>query len=209
MTFMFKQIKWENAYELWQSGSYYFPQILAAPVSAETIFVEYKQDGYIYGYDWLEAEAAQKRKQLIKNNPIEFLYFTKPSNKGTIQTAEMLIEAQNEEELAAIWIAATAKELSEYTIGNGVGLYADMLHMAACQFLKTRYALWHHAMKRLVPDILIPSSVLENIVCKEAEPIMGLIQMNTVLLKSTYNILRYSSLEDGELPEFSFRIDSK
>lgn len=206
---MFEQMKWETVYDLWRRGSYYFPQALTSPVSAETVFVEYKQDGYFYGYDWLEAEAAQGRKQLIKNNPIEFLYFTKPSNKGTIQTAEMLIEAQNEEELAAIWIAATAKELSEYTIGNGVRPYAHRLHMAACEFLKIRYALWHHAMKRLVPDILIPSSVLENIVCKEAEPVMGLIQMNAALLKSTWSILRYSSLEDGELPESSFRIDSE
>ncbi|MBS1401869.1 MAG: hypothetical protein HPZ79_02655 [Oscillospiraceae bacterium] len=203
---MFEQMKWENAYELWQRGSCYFPQALTAPVSAETVFVEYKQNGYIYGYDWLEAEDAQKRKQLIENNPIEFLYFTKPSNKGTIQTAEMLMEAQNEEELAAVWIAATAKELSEYMIGNGVGHYANMLHMAACEFLRTRYVLWHHAMKRLVPDITIPSSVLENIVCKDAEPVMGLIQMNTVLLKSTWSILRYSSLKDGELQEFHFRI---
>lgn len=43
----------------------------------------------------------------------------------------MLLEAQNEEELAVVWIVATAKELSEYMIGNGVGRYANMLHMAA------------------------------------------------------------------------------
>ena len=206
---MFEQIKWENVYELWQAGRYYFPKALTDPVSVETVFVEYKQDGYIYGYDWLKTEEAQKRKQLIKKNPIEFLYFTKPTNKGTIQTAEMLVEARNEEELAAIWIAATAKELSEYHIGNGVSRYASTLHRAACEFLGTQYFLWHHAMKRLVPDITIPMSVLENIVCKDAEPVMGLIQMNTVFLKSTWNILRYSSLKDGELPESHYRLDSE
>lgn len=116
------------------------------------------------------------------------------------------MEAQNEEELAAVWIAATTKELSEYMIGNGVGYYVNMLHMAACEFLRTRYVLWHHAMKRLVPDITIPSSVLENIVCKDAEPVMGLIQMNTVLLKSTWSILRYSSFKDGELLKSRLRI---
>ncbi len=81
-----------------------------------------------------------------------------------------------------------------------------MLHMAACEFLGTRYYLWHHAMKRLVPEIMIPSSILENIVCKDAEPIVGLIQMNTVLLKSTWSILRYSSLKDREVPKSSYRI---
>ena len=198
---MFEQMKWEDVYKLWQRGSYHFPKGLTAPVSAETVFVEYKQDGYIYGYDWLETAEAQKRVRLIQKNPIQFLYFTKPTNKGTIQTAEMLIEAHGEEELAAIWIAATAKELNEYRIRGDVGCYADILHMAACQFLSDRYFLWHHAMKRLVPEIMIPSSILENIVCKNAEPVVGLIQMNTVLLKSTWSILRYSSLIDGELIE--------
>lgn len=46
-------------------------------------------------------------------NPIEFLYLTKPSNKGTIQTAQMLMAAKNQEEKVVIWIAATANELLE------------------------------------------------------------------------------------------------
>ena len=114
---------------------------------------------------------------------------------------EMLVEAQNEEELAAIWIAATARELSERRSGNGLRRYANMLYIAACDFLQPRYYLWHHAMRRLVPEILIPSSVLESMVCKDPEPVIGVIQMNTVLLKSTWRILRYSSLEEGERPE--------
>ena len=182
---------------------YHFPKALTEPVSAETVFVEYKQDGYIYGNDWLEVTEARERKQLIEKNPTQFLYFTKPTNKGTIQTAEMLMKVRNEEERAAIWIAATAKELSEYRGGRNLGYYPRTLHMAACKFLETRYSLWHHAMKRLVPEIMIPSPVLESIVCKGAEPVVGLIQMNTTLLKSTWSILRYSSLKDGEIPKSS------
>lgn len=202
---MFEHMKWKDIYKRWETRCFYYPNALTAPVSAETVFVEYKQDGYIYGYDWLETSEAQKRKQLISKNPLEFLYFTKPTNKGTIQTAEMLIEAQNEEELAAIWIAATAKELSGYGYGNGLGRYADMLYISACDFLRTRFYLWHHAMKRLVPEIVIPSTVLESIVCKSIEPVIGLIQINTVILKSTWSILRYSSLKEGELPEANYR----
>ena len=164
--------------------------------------VKYERDGqYIYGYDWLEDAEAQARKHLIEQDPTEFLYFTSPTNKGTTQTAEMLVEAQNEEELAAIWIAATARELSERRSGNGLRRYANMLYIAACDFLQPRYYLWHHAMRRLVPEILIPSSVLESMVCKDPEPVIGVIQMNTVLLKSTWRILRYSSLEERERPE--------
>ena len=203
---MFEQMKWEIVYELWRMCGYHFPKVLTEPVSAETVFVEYRQDDYIYGYDWLEVTEAQERKQLIDTHPSQFLYFTKPTNKGTIQTAEMLMEARNEEELAAIWIAATAKELSEHRVGRNLGYYPHILHMAACEFLGTRYYLWHHAMKRLVPEIMIPSSVLESIVCKDAEPVVGLVQMNTVLLKSTWSILRYSSLKDGKIPKSSYRI---
>lgn len=206
---MFAQIGWENTYKLWKTGSHSFSESLSSPVSAETIFVEYKQDGYFYGYDWLETMEAHERKQLIMENPIEFLYFTKPTNKGTIQTAEMLVEARNDEELAAIWIAATAKELYEYRLRNDVSRYAAMLHIAACEFLKTRYHLWYHAMRRLVPEIAIPASVLVNIACKDAEPVMALIQMNTVLLKITWRILRYSSLKSNELPDSSYRIRHK
>lgn len=42
---MLEQMKWENVYELWRMCGYYFPKVLTEPVSAETVFVEYKQDG--------------------------------------------------------------------------------------------------------------------------------------------------------------------
>lgn len=202
---MFEEMKWEDVYKLWKADCYRFSDMLSSPVSAETIFVEYKQEGYFYGYDWLHHDEVTKRKELIEKNPISFLLFTKPTNKGTIQTAEMLIEAQNEEELAAVWIAAIAKELSEYRGGDGVSLYSDMLYMAACEYLQDRYYLWHHAMKRLVPQIMVPRSVIENVTCKDVKPVIGLIQMNTVLLKNTWSILRYSSLKDGDLPESQYR----
>lgn len=207
---MFEKMKWEDVYRLWNDGCYDFSEILSAPVIAKPIFVEYKEDGYdgyIYGFDWLQNNMVEGREELIQKRPLEFLYFTKASNKGTIQTAGMLVEAQSDEERAAVWIAATAKELYECRCGNSILHYSGTLYLAACEFLKDYYYLWHHAMKKLVPKIMIPRSVLENIVCKDAEPIMRLIQMNTVLLKSTWSILRYSSLKDGEIPESHYRIN--
>ena len=204
---MNERLEWEDAYRLWKDGCYEFPEILQAPVDAETVFVKYDVDGcYLYGYDWLQNDMAQERKRLIQKGPVGFVLFTKPTNNGTIQTAEMLVEAQSDEERAAIWIAATAKELSRYRFENSIWRYADALHIAACAFLRDRYFLWHHAMKGLVPEILIPRSVLKNVACKDVEPVMGLIQTNTVLLKSTWSILRYSSLKDGRLTESSCRI---
>ena len=205
---MLKGIKWEDVYQSWKSESWRFYEWLSSPMPFETIFVEYNIEGYIYGYDWLENTEAMKRKSLIEKNPTDFLYFTKPTNKGTIQTAGMLVEAQDEEEIAAIWFAATAKELCEYYYENRneVKRYAELLYTAACDFLKNRYGLWHHAMKNLVPNILLPSSVINNIVCKDVKPVIGLILMNSVLLKNNWKILRYSSLLDDALPGPLYRI---
>lgn len=203
---MFKQMKWEDVYDLWKTGQPYFPELLSTPVSAETVLIEYKKPGFFYGYDWLENKEAEERKGLIKKELVEFFYFTKPTNKGTIQTAEMLVEAQGAEEQAAIWIAATTKELLDCRAGSGVGRCASALYGTACEFLNKRYYLWHHAMKRLVPEILIPSSVLTAITCTDESTIIGLVQMNTVLLKSNWRILRYSSLYTEEFPPSRIRI---
>lgn len=69
------------------------------------------------------------------------------------------------------------------------------------------YNLWHHAMKKLVPQILIPFSIQMNLACEDAETVMDLIQMNTIMLKGSYSILRYSSLKEDEFPESHCRID--
>lgn len=204
---MLEETKWKDVYRLWEYNSYYFPKILTEPVSAETVFVKYEHgDSYFYGYDWLNHWDAADRKKLIQEDPVEFIYFSKPSNKGTIQTAQMLVEARSPEERAAIWIAATAMELENFQENKNLCHYAHQACIAACEFLRNRYYLWHHAMKKLVPDLMIPSPILENIVCKDVEPVIGLIQMNTMMLRTSWSILLYSSLENGETPNSSYRI---
>ena len=59
MIFMFERITWESVYNLWKIGSYQFPPLLSDRMSVETVFVEYNQTDYIYGYDWLETTEAQ------------------------------------------------------------------------------------------------------------------------------------------------------
>ena len=200
-------MNWGDIYNLSKIGDFNLTEVLPAHVIAEPVFVKYEGPGYIYGFDWLSNNAAQERKQLIQEKSPEFLYFTKPSNKGTIQTAGMLVESQSDEERTAIWIAATAKELSEYNYGNNsIRRFSNMIYSAAYPFLKDRYSLWHHATKKLVPAIMLPSSVLENMVCKDIEPIIELIQLNTLLLKNTWRILQYSSIKDDNMPKFLYRI---
>lgn len=206
---MLEQLSWEEAYQSWTYGQYHLPAALSKPMAEETIPVEYHKDGcYIYGYDWLGNEEATNRKKMIRENPMQFLYFAQPTNKGTIHTAQMLVEARDEEERAAIWIAATALELKRLAFIRGGALYAEPLYQAACGFLEKRFALWHYAMRRLVPEIMIPYDLLECIDIKESQTVMHLIQVNTLLLQGAYSILRYSSLEEGRVPEHvSIRLD--
>ncbi len=195
---MLEQMKWQEARKLWDLGQYSFPRSLSAPVSADTVQIECNPGSRIFGYDWLENTEAEKRKKLIEKNPLEFLYFTKPSNKGTILTARLLAECETEEERAALWIAANARELSEYGTVKNLGHYANLLYLAACEFLIPRCGVWHHAMKKLVPAVMIPYSVLDSMIIKDAAPVMGLIQMNTFLLQNSWTILRYASAADEE-----------
>lgn len=194
---MLKQMSWKKVYELWNQHSIYsFPE-LNKPLSAEKIHVPCYQRGcYIYGCDWLEKSFAQTRKEILSSDPVNFM-FMDASNKGTIQTAEMLLSAKDGEERAAIWIAATAFELTRCCSGSLME-YADMLQRAAHSFLRERYYPWHHAMKKLVPEIMLPRRILKRLTNINAAVALDLIQINTLLLKGNYSILLYSSLEDGE-----------
>lgn len=198
---MFEQMKWEEVYQLWKHGAYYFPQSLSTPLPIEKVAVEYSGGGYFYGYDWLENTEAEQRKKMIQTNVAEFLYFTKPTNKGTIQTIEMLSETIDEEERAAIWIAATAFELQNKHYANDISTFAYQMYNAAWEFLRERFYMWHHAMKRLVPDVLIPHNVLKSMSNMDADTVMKLIQMNTLMIKGSHSVLLYSSLKDDSVPE--------
>jgi len=194
-----ERIDWRTTYGLWKEGELYLPNSLSKPITAKPVFVEYNNEGCIYGYDWLENENAEERIKIVSERPTQFLLFTEPSNKGTIQTAQMLAEAKDEEERAAIWIAATTFELKNLNLKNGINGFASKLHSSAVSFLLDRYYLWHHAMRKLVPEIMIPYSVLDSIQCSQIETVMGLVQTNVMLLEGAYTVLRYSSLSDTEI----------
>lgn len=199
---MTDRMKWEDAYKLWQTGSLSLPASVSAPITPEIVAVNDDREGYVYGYDWLPNTDAQQRKNLISKNPIEFLYFAKPANKGTIMTLHMLAEAQDEEERAAVWIAATAFDLAERQSGQGIARFAQELNSAANTFLIERYGcLWHHAMRKLVPKIMIPYPVLGSMKCDGADAVMGLIQTNVLLIEGSYTPLLYASIDEND-PKF-------
>lgn len=198
---MFEQMNWEEVYQLWTQSAYYFPNSLSLPPETERVPIACQEDECFYGYDWLECTQAAQRKQRIQTNLAGFIYFTKLTNKGTIHTLDLLSEARDDEERAAIWIAATASELKGAQYNSDVTRLAFQMHHAALRFLQNRFYLWHHAMQRLVPEILVPPMLIASLSKPDAQTVMQLIQMNTLMLKGSYRALLYSSLEEGAVPE--------
>lgn len=194
-------IEWEKVYEVWKRGMYNFQRDLDV-IEVETVYVDYRQEGqYFYGYDWLRNTDAIYRKRLIKDNIIGFLLFTRSTNKGTMRTIELLSEAQTAEERAAVWIAATAFELMGARYNREISKQARILHHAATLFLSERFCIWHHSMKRLVPEVLVSPCLIDHIQVCDAGAIIGLIQTNMDMLQGNYTALLYSSLKEGEKSE--------
>ena len=107
-------VTWKEVYEYWRLYSMYGSSILNSPIEPIEIFVDYpNRESVFYGYDWLTRDRYYARKSTIENNVNQFLYFTEPTNKGTIHTLNMLVNSISDEERAAIWIYTFAKEISE------------------------------------------------------------------------------------------------
>ena len=82
---MIERMNWHDAYKIWKGEAICFPNDLCEPIHADRVFVKYTSDEFIYGFDWLRNSRAKDRKKMIKKDPIQFLDFTRPTNKGTIR----------------------------------------------------------------------------------------------------------------------------
>lgn len=194
-------LSWEQAYLQWKNNYYFGPSILQKPIIPCEIHVEYNRPGEIfYGYDWISNDEYERRKEIISTNPIQFLYFTEPTNKGTIHTLRMLVDAKDEEERAAVWMCAFAKEVMENYTGN-IFRMANQLWRVSHDFLSEQYFMWHHAMRKLVPKIFVKDLLSENVQINTIEPIIHLASLNAALILHEYTPTLYSSLEPGKAME--------
>ena len=197
-------VTWENLYECWKYNIWKAPSILEKPIVFDEVNIDYNKDGFIYGYDWLTQVQLQNRKNVIENDITQFLYFTETSNKGTIHTLQMLTEAETDEEIAAIWMYAIAFELIQNCCCGKAQKYAYKICSVTQGFLSQRFCFWHHAMRKLVPQIYTHHFIedLESI-----ESIIEIIVLNAALIRYEYVPVLYSSLKKGErYSEYSVRI---
>lgn len=192
---------WEQVYSHWQHNYYFGPSILHNPIIPREIHVEYNRpDEIFYGYDWISNDEYERRKEIISTNPTQFLYFTEPTNKGTIHTLRMLVDAKDEEERAAVWMCAFAKEVMENHTGN-IFRIADQLWKVSNDFLSERYYMWHHAMRKLVPEMFVKDLLSENVQINTVESIIDLASLNAALILHEYTPTLYSSLDLGKTME--------
>lgn len=159
------------------------------------------QDYITWGYDWIDNEHYTERVESFRHavdNP--FSHGFTPLNKGTLHTLQMLIDAQDEEERAAIWIYAFCHDLTDKHYGMKSYGICGQLENAAFLFLKERFDIWHHAMKKLTPEYYIPASVLYEAEFEEHVSVVELIILNTYLIRKEYSVVLYHSLETTDSP---------
>jgi hypothetical protein len=200
-------VSWEEVYDYWRIYSGHGPSILNLPISPTELYVDFcRHGGVFYGYDWLTHEQYDSRKATVENDVNEFLYFTKTTNKGTIHTLNMLINSVSDEERAAIWIYSFAKEISDHYNQGNIDRYAYKLRDASQDFLSQRFYMWHHAMKKLVPEIFVNHSIYSETIFSTIEAVIELARLNAAIVLQEYVPILYTSLKPSEeAPDIGLR----
>lgn len=188
------EYSWEEVYKYWEYGSHRFPKKLTQKDTVKEIALDYvpRNGKYIYDYDWLTNSAAKKTEIYLSEKPYNY-FDIMDTGKGTRHSAHLLAETEGEEEAAAFWIAATTEDLLRNGYGNKYSRILSALNRSAYDLLYTNRDLWHHAMTKLVPEIILPKEVFDAVLCSDILTPILLIQANTLMIKDHYTLLRYRS----------------
>ncbi|MCM1295350.1 MAG: hypothetical protein NC311_07385 [Muribaculaceae bacterium] len=204
-----KEVKWEDLLTIWKHCCIYNP-ILTEEMPVEIIKCKANTElSCIYGYDFILKNEVQERRKNIDS----FFLFGTPTNKGTLQTINMLRSSKDDEERMAIWCAAFAKDMLEKGVRlNQSKNYLYWLSEKCENFLRERFYIWHHAMKRLTPDIYYGYHICDGIKIKSWQALIELIALNAKMVLQDYQLVLYSSLGENEASDklemkFNMRID--
>ena len=214
----YPQPSWEEIYEFWTEHNCIGPPVLKKPIELVEVRVNPHRDGDdYYWYDWLSSDEYKSRTKLIEADPSRFSDIRRPTNRGTIHTLRMLIDAKTDEERAAIWMYAFAKEVyASASSGNPMRLAMNLCD-AAEEYLSPRFVLWHPNMKKLVPRVFVyyrmyreaepssieaaleyPRSIKEP---RSIETVVELARLNAALVLHECVPMLYTSLGKGVQPE--------
>lgn len=204
-----KEIKWADLVTIWKHCCIMYP-ILREKMPVEIIPCKAdKEFSCIYGYDFIFKNEVSDRRNNIDN----FFLFGTPTNKGTLQTINMLRSAKDDEERMAIWCAAFARDMQEKGIRQNQNKnYLFWLGEKCEDFLRERFDIWHHAMKRLTPNIYYGYNICDGIKIETWQALIELIALNAKMILQDYQLVLYSSLGENETSDklemkFNMRID--
>ena len=88
--------------------------------------------------------------------------------------------------------------------------YAMWLEHKCSVFLNSRFYTWHHAMRRLTPEIYY-DCIFDGIVIRSIDALIELVALNAKMVLEDYQLVLYSSLDKKEemegIKKFNLRID--
>ncbi|MCH3971743.1 MAG: hypothetical protein LKE53_03065 [Oscillospiraceae bacterium] len=188
------EVSWEKVYECWKVQAAGGPAVLNAPVSLAELHVPFEEENSIfYGYDWLSREEYFRRKETMQKDMPAFLHDTKATNQGTVYTLQMLLDTKDDEERAAVWIYAFAKDVS-CSQNRSLRRYAYQLCDVSMEFLLERFFVWQRSMQKLLPTAFFCENAGPKTRFHSIEAVVELARLNAALLLCEYVPILYSSL---------------
>ena len=198
---IYSKTEWEDAYRMWKAIDSPYLRGISKPITPECVPVISRIDEKrIQTLDWIDNETLKHRKESFKTIPYEVvMYFNEIAPKGVLLTAAMLMYAQSEEEVAAIWIAGICKNICLFRDYSSP-LYCNALsfYNSAVGFLRDRFVIWHHACKRFVPDVNTQFEDYYDETYEDKQEVMNFIFKNILELKKKYTIVEYSNVNEEE-----------
>jgi hypothetical protein len=192
-----EEITWKSIWNNWIKCIKTYEPHLMEPIDINKTYVNYKGEGYFYGYDWINKNEYQKRVEYISEKPMEFLHFGTSLNKGTLHTLEILDEAkESQEDRAAIWIAAFTQDVLESLPYEWRGKAYNILykvHEEAWSKINENYYMWHHAMRKLLPEICFSYDFLRSINVNSYRQIIELSVISSAQILNNYIAVEYDS----------------
>mgnify|MGYP001064275370 CR=1 FL=1 len=192
------EFTWEDIWMYWRLYSDSYEPMLQEPINIERIKVNFHENGtYFQGYDWIPKGDYEDRVNYITNKPQLFLYFGQSLNKGTLHTLETLEKAGNNlEDIAAIWLAAFTEDILNLMPvewrGKGFTILNQVCRESSSR-LRDKYPMWHHAMRKLLPEICFSNELLGSINLYSFTQIVELAVIASSQILNRYITVEYDS----------------
>lgn len=191
--------EFDEIYGYWKIHASRINKKLLGDLEIESIDFTYELNGEaIKGYDWINKIDYQKRIDFVINKPVQFLLVGEFENKGTLRTVELLDTfKRNNEEIATIWLLAFIKEIEDVLPRNWHGEQYRMIKnieiILSERLPRAQYYLWHHAMKKLLPEIIFSNFLLESMTLEACSEFIELAVLNISHIVNSYSAVHYDS----------------